>query len=257
MTTTNRWVRDAAALRPAAAQTPGLPMPPMPQLEVRYLTDPEIYRAVLPPPLEPAAEPRVHVRVTDIDISIGDYSHKEKIGYFALDALYRGEKGEYPLVMPLDLEAAIYPSRERFGEPKRLAAVEIGRQGDHVEARVTRNGVTIWEITGDVTEALPTPEPELHREWWFKFLPSVEGDGFDYGPMLVRAETQMTTQSLERIEGKLVLRDSPTDPVADIPVREVESIRWRVFGGQHVVKLEGPVDAQAFLPYAHARYDSF
>jgi acetoacetate decarboxylase len=128
-------------------------MPPTPQLEVRYLTDPDVYRAVLPPPLEPAAEPRVHLRVTDIDLQFGDFKHAEKILYFAVEALLDGAPVHYPLTYLLNLESAVSPSRERFGEPKKLAGVEIDREGSHVRASVTRSGITLVEIQGDVTEA--------------------------------------------------------------------------------------------------------
>ncbi len=258
MSQKNRWVREASTLRPGSPKSASeFVMPPTPQVEVRYLTDPQLYRDTLPPPLEPAAEPRVHVRVTNIDIQFGDFSHKEKIAYFAFDALLNGERVEYPLVYPLDLEAAVYPSRERFGEPKRLADVQIDREGNHVEATVTRNGVTIIEIAGDVTETLPNGEPYENTAIWYKFLPTVDGDGFDYGPKIVRAHDQHTTHSLEKIEGKLVLRDSPTDPIADFPIVEVESIVWRVFDTKHTVTLGEDVDPEAFAPFAHARYDMF
>jgi len=256
--TTTRWVKDPATLRPGTPKSANeFVMPPTPQLEVRYLTDPDLYRAILPPPLQPAAEPRVHVRVTDIDIQFGDFSHKEKIGYFAFDALLNGEPVEYPVLYPLDLEAAVYPSRERFGEPKKMADVQIGREGSHVEARITRNGVTIIEITGDITEELPTGEPYENTAIWYKFLPTIDGDGFDYGPKLVRAHDQLTTVSNEKVEGKLVLRDSPTDPIADFPILTLEGISWRVFTCKHTVTLGEDVDPEAFAPYAHSRYDVF
>ena len=75
--------------------------------------------------------------------------------------------------------------------------------------------------------------------------------------MIVRAHDRHTTHSLEKIEGKLVLRDSPTDPIADFPIREVESIVWRVFDTKHTVTLGEDVDPEAFAPFAHARYDMF
>lgn len=258
MAQATRWVRDPATLRPGIPQSANeFVMPPTPQIECRYLTDPELYRAVLPPPLTPAEEPRVHVRVTDIDIQFGDFSHKEKIGYFAFDALLDGKPVEYPVLYPLDLEAAVYPSRERFGEPKKMADVQIDREANHIEARIKRNDVTIIEITGDVTDELPAGDPYECTAIWYKFLPTVDGDGFDYGPKLVRAHDRHETVSLENVEGKLVLRDSPTDPIADFPIRELESIRWRVFTTRHVVTLGEDVDAEAFAPFAHSRYDQF
>ena len=71
------------------------------------------------------------------------------------------------------------------------------------------------------------------------------------------AHDRHETVSLEKVEGKLVLRDSPTDPIADFPVVKFEGIVWRVFTTRHTVTLGEDVDPEAFAPFAHARYDVF
>jgi acetoacetate decarboxylase len=248
--TQNRWVRI-----PEGAHAGGGFTPTLPSLEVVYRTDPDALAAVLPPPLEAPPEPRVHARVTEINLEFGDYKHHEMVGYFAVDAVYDGQLGEYPLLIPIDLESALSISRERFGEPKKLAEIELVRDGDHVEGRITRHGVTFIEIIGDVAESLPVPKPYPAVQWWFKFLPAVSGDGFDAGPLLVRVDQERQPESVERVEGKLVLRDLATDPVVDLPVLETESIHWTVRKTTHQPTLVGPVDPDAFRPYAAARYD--
>jgi acetoacetate decarboxylase len=247
----NRWVRDPAG---APGGAPGAP-PTLPSLEVAYLTDPATLAAVLPPPLTPPPDPRVHARVTEIDLAFGDFRHHEMVGYLAVDAVYDGELGEYPLCIPIDLEPAVAISRERFGEPKKLAAIDLERDGDHVAGRITRLGVTCVEIVGDVVETLPVPAPTPARQWWFKFLPAVSGRGFDAGPFLVRVDQVRTFESVERVDGKLVLRDLPSIPIVDLPVLETESIRWSVRRSTHEPSLVGPVDADAFEPFAAIRYD--
>jgi acetoacetate decarboxylase len=247
----NRWVRQ-----PAATSTGGSGFhPTLPSLEVVYRTDPAILAAVLPPPLAPPPEPRVHVRVTEIDLRFGEVRHQERVGYIAVDAAYEGEVGEYPLLMPIDLEPAVAISREKFGEPKKLAELEFGREGDHVQASITRQGVTFVEMHGDVVEPLPTPDPYPSVQWWFKFLPAAVGTGFDYGPVLLRVDQVRSPRSLERVEGKLVLRDLASCPVVDLPVQDVESMVWTVRTATHQPSVVGPVDADAFEPFAHSRYD--
>lgn len=249
----NRWVREVP---PGGARGGPGPVPPsLPSLEVAYRTDPDVLAAVLPPPLTPPDEPRVHARITEIDLRFGEHRHHEMVGYFAVDAKYEGETGEYPLVIPIDLEPALSISREKFGEPKKLCDIELVRDGDHVEGRITRHGVTFVEIVGDVTGTLPTPEPYPARQWWFKFLPAVSGSGFDAGPFLVRVDQVRSPESLERVEGELVLRELASIPVVDLPVLETESIHWTVRRSTHEPKLVGPVDPDAFEPYAHSRYD--
>ena len=248
---TNRWVT-----KPEDAAEHGLAkgVPPLPSLEVVYRTDPDLLAQVLPPPLTPPERPRVHVRITDIDLRFGDFRHKELVGYYAVDAVHEGQPGEYPLLIPIDLESAIAISRERFGEPKKLAELELTRNGDHVEGRMTRQGVTFVEIIGSVTERLPVPEPYPARQFWYKFLPAVSGTGFDGDPLLVRLEQVRKPESVERVDGKLVLRDLPSCPVVDLPVLETESIQWVVRSSENTPVVVGPVDAAAFAPFAAARY---
>jgi acetoacetate decarboxylase len=251
--TENRWFREVSEAGSGGASDFH---PSLPSLEVAYFTDPDILAAALPPPLTPPDEPRVHARVTEIKLEFGDYKHEERVGYFAVDAKYEGVTGEYPMLMPIDLEPAVAISREKFGEPKKLADIDFLRDGDHVEARITRNGVSYIEIIGDIAETLPTPEPYPAVQWWFKFLPAVSGQGFDAGPLLVRVDQVRTPESLERVEGKLVLRELATDPVVDLPIVETEHIRWTVRRSTHTPTLVGPIDGDAFEPYIHTRYDA-
>jgi acetoacetate decarboxylase len=253
----NRWVRPVVGAREKSGteQAHGT-LPAMPNLEVVYLTDPEALSAVLPPPLTPPEQPRVHVRITDIDLQFGEHRHQEKVGYFAVDAMHDGLAGEYPLVIPIDLEVAVSISRERFGEPKKLAEIDLLRDGDHVEGRITRHGVTFVEILGDVAETLPTPAPYEAHQFWFKFLPNFDGTGFDAPPQLVRVDQIRSPQTVERVEGKLVLRDLPSVPVIDLPVLETVSITWTTRTATHQPTLVGPVkDVDGWLPFLANRYE--
>jgi acetoacetate decarboxylase len=247
----NRWIHTGP-WRPAST-TQG---PVLPSLEVVYLTDPAVVAAVLPPPLQAPAAPRVHVRLTDIDLPLpGGGAYREKVGYLAVDAVHDGVDGEYPLLIPIDLESAVAISRERYGEPKKLAELALVRDGDHVEASMTRHGVTFVEISGDVTGALPVPEPYPAAQFWFKFLPAVDGVGFDAGPFLVRVDQVRSPLTLEQVEGKVVLRDLDSAPIADLPVEELVSVTWTTRSSTVNPVLVGPVDADAFAPFAAARYD--
>jgi acetoacetate decarboxylase len=230
-------------------------VPPLPSLEVVYLTDPEALAEVLPPPLTAPPQPRVHVRITDIDLRFGDYHYKEMVGYFAVDALLDGEPGEYPLLIPIDLEHAIAISRERFGEPKKLADITLTRSDDgEVHAAITRNGVTFIEVSGRVTGDLPAGEPYPARQFWYKFSPAVHGTGFDGDPLLVVMEQVRKPETIESIEGELVLRDLASCPVVDLPVRELVSIRWTRRSSENKHKIVGPVDPVAFARHVPIRY---
>ncbi len=245
-----RWVQTP---EPPSSLTSSVP--PLPSLEATYLTDPDALAEVLPPPLTAPDEPRVHVRITDIDLTFGEHRHKELVAYFAVDAKLDGEPGEYPLLIPIDLEAAVAISRERYGEPKKLADIALTRDDDgRVRGTVTRQGVTFIEMAGTVTGALPVPAPYSARQFWFKISPAVEGTGFDGDPLLIRFEQVRRAESLERVEGDLILRDLPGCPVVDLPVRNAPTMTWVRRSSENTPKIVGPVDAAAFARYAPIRY---
>jgi acetoacetate decarboxylase len=247
----NRWVKDTSARRAASGISQALP-----SIETVYLTDPDALAAVLPPPLTPPKEPRVHVRFTEIKLDFGTFKFYENLAFFAVDALYKGEPGEYPLLIPIDHEGSVSISRERYGEPKKLAQVDFKREGKHIEARATRHGVAFMEVSGEVVETLATPQPYAARQFWFKFTPSVTGTGFDSPPLFVRVSQRRTPELLERIEGKLELRELATDPVVDLPVRKLVSMHWTMRTSTVEPEIIGPVeDSAAFERFAYARYD--
>src|SRR5579862_2266212 len=227
----NRWIQE---MRKGEGDDV-VPFPACPRLEVTYLTDPDVLAEVLPPPLLPPPEPRVHVRFTSIEAN--GHVH-ERVCSILVDAMYRDALGQFCLVMPIDVGDAIAPSRERYGEPKKLAQLEFTRESNHVHASVTRQGVTFVEVVGDITAKLTTPEPYPLLHFWYKFLPAVAGTGFDAGPFLVVLHQTMKPESVERVDGKLVLRDLPGTPVADLPVLEQESIRYMLTSSEYRHTLE-------------------
>jgi acetoacetate decarboxylase len=248
MTTQNRWIQEPEPVH--GGQT--VPYPANLRLEVTYLTDPDVHAQVLPPPLTVPPEPRVRVHFTRIEV--GGHLH-EIVCSFLLEAKYGDELGQFCAVMPIDLETAISPSRERNGEPKKLAQLEFERQGDHVTASVTRQGVTIIEVIGDVTGALAVPAPYPVLQFWYKFLPAVSGEGFDAGPFLVTLHQTMKPETCERVDGKLVLRDLPGTPVADLPVLQLEGARLMMTSSEFFHVLEDvEIDPDQYARHVRVQY---
>jgi len=248
----NRWVVEPSD-PPAGGG--GHQLPPISSLEVTYRSDPELMRAVVPPPLELAPDAKVHLRFTDIDLDFGAVKWQEHVGWFGLDVVHDGQRGEYPLIIPIDLEKAVAISRERHGEPKKLAGITIEREGDEVRASMTRMGVTFAEVAGTVTGALPVPEPYETRQFWFKFMPAVSGRGFDGDVLLVQVDQVRTPVTMEAVDAKVVLRDLPSAPLADLPIEELVSVVWTSRRATTAPRVVGPVDPVAFEPFAAARYD--
>jgi len=244
----NRWIQEPRHGEGATV----VEYPPNLRLELTYLTDPDVHAEVLPPPLKPPPEPRVRVHFTRIEVN---GKLHEIVGSINLDAMYGDVLGQFCAVMPIDLETAVTPSRETYGEPKKLAKMECEREGDHVRASITRQGVTIVEIVGDVTEKLAVPDPYEVVQFWYKFLPAVSGEGFDAGPFLVTLHQTVKPRSCEKVDGKLVLRDLPGTPVADLPVLQQESARIMMIQTDYYHVLEDvEIDAKEYAKHVSVQY---
>ncbi len=222
-----------------------------PKLQVRYRTDADAIAALLPPGLVLEADPVVTVGVYCVPV-LGEPEHGVSV---RVPATFEGVAGQYPLGIGIDQEAAIFASRERNGQPKYPCSVRLFRLGDRVEASATHQGHTFASFTGTIGDAVvhdDAPEVTEH-EWWIKAVRAVGGGpGFDYPPHVVGVRTVGRTWRREPLDGELVLRSSPWDPVADLlPLREqlsAELVHTR-FSARDIA-VAGPLDPEGFAPFA-------
>jgi acetoacetate decarboxylase len=221
-------------------------------LVATYLTDPEAIAAVLPPPIKPAAQPLVKITVATVDVT--GYP-TFGAGSFSVRARHEDTEGYYALFMPMTTEQSVVGGRETFGEPKKLGSVVLDRDGDRVTGEIARMGITVIEITGTVTGPLEPPPEETRTDFYFKFLPAPDGQGFDSDPFLVYCERTEKVRTIWGVEGEVVLRESRFDPVADLPVLELGEITLSERSSVQRGRLHGTVPAEWIRPYAHQRYD--
>ncbi|MFE4873167.1 acetoacetate decarboxylase family protein [Streptomyces sp. NPDC056682] len=214
-------------------------------------SDPDTVAAVLPPPLKPAERPLVRANISKVDLP----GYPLGAGSVAVAAVHDGQEGWYPLVMPMTHERALIGGREVFGEPKKLGEVTVERDGPVVRASLARHRIAFVEVRGTVEGPLPLPEPTRKTDFYFKFLPAVDGAGFDADPVLVHCVRNEKVRKLERIAGEVVLRESAYDPVADLPVRRLVEITIGEKTTDQKGRVAERVSAQALLPYIHQRYD--
>lgn len=214
-------------------------------------SDPDAVAAVLPPPLKPTERPLVRAAISRVELP----GHPLGAGSVAVAARHDGREGWYPLVMPMTHERALIGGREVFGEPKKLGEVGVERDGLVVRAALARHGIAFVEVRGAVEGPLPLPEPAEKLDFYFKFLPAVDGRGFDADPVLVHCVRREKVRKLERLAGDVVLRESVYDPVADLPVRRIVELTI----GEKTTDQKGyvaeRVSARALLPFVHQRYD--
>lgn len=224
-----------------------------PMLKIVYRTDPDKIAELLPPGIEPGADP--HVNLTIYNFPVPD---EPEYGIVTtVNANYNGVAGEYTLGYGIDQESAIFISQETNGQPKYPCTTEYFRLGPSVSARCTHQGYTFVEFKGlSKGENVPQDEFEQH-EWWIKVsratgLSWEPSAGYDFPPHVVHVRSKYGTAWREEVEGELVLRDSPWDPLASrLPMREQVSAHlwWPIFLDREI-KLAGKLDPEGFLPFA-------
>ena len=221
-----------------------------PLLRIVYRTDPEGIAELLPPGIEPASEPNVHLTLYNVPVlEEPEYGVVVKV-----EARYRECEGQYALGYGIDQEAAVFISQELNGQPKYPCAIRYFRNGDHVEARATHQGTSFIEFSGAVTGVAENPPEREDNEWWIKVsraVGSVE-KSYDFPPHVVRVKSRSGTAFLETVDGTLTLNDSPWDPIAHyLPVREQLSANLVTpIHRSREITLEGPLDPEAFWPHA-------
>jgi acetoacetate decarboxylase len=217
-----------------------------------WLTDPEIVAAVLPPPLEPGTEPLVRLTITTVKMpGLPAFG----AGWFGVQARHRDRVGEYPLFMPMTTEQSVLGGRDTYGEPKKMGEVWARRDGDRVEAGIARMGFTVCEVRGRISERRQ-PYEKAKVDFWFKLSPSAERPGeLDQDPLLVYGEKTEKARLHEAIDGEVILKDSPLDPIADLAIREMVDLNWTERSSTQVGRVVRTVPREALVPYLHQRYD--
>lgn len=222
-------------------------------LWAEWETDPDVIAAVLPRPLEPGREPVVHLNIGAAELGAGS---RLGIGNFTVRARHGDVEGEYCLLLPMGSEASVVGGRERWGEPKKITEIALERDGDAVRGSLTRHGITFAEMRGHVVESIESPPPKHTLDFYFKFLIAPEGKGFDHDPALVYVRRTFEIERMERVDGEVILRESPFDPVVDLPVRRL----LRLHSVQHRSDQRGEiverVPGEWIEPFVHQRYDS-
>jgi acetoacetate decarboxylase len=217
-----------------------------------YETDPEIIASVLPKPLEPGPEPLVRLALTTVTMAgMPTFG----AGWFGVQARHGDKIGEYPLFMPMTTEQATVGGRDTYGEPKKIADVWSRKDGDKIEAGIARMGFTVCEIHGTLGEVRPNYE-KSKCDFWFKVSPSAENPGeLDQDPLLVYGEKTEKTRNYRAIDGELILKDSPIDPIADLVIRRMVDLSWAEKASTQVGRIIGPVPRENLQPFLHQRYD--
>ena len=251
-----RYVKTLEQVKQAAEANPEFLSSSVRSIRCVYETDPAIAAAVLPKPLTPAERPEVCATFSHVSMHVSpELTIEIGSAIFGVRALYDGIEGVYLLTMPMTTEQAVIGGRETYGEPKKIAAIDFQQNGDQVSATVTRMGVSYLEARGTLGASLG-PRDYTDYGYCYKAMPSCEkGKHLDADPLLVRLEWKQHHEQVRRVEGELILRESPFDPVADLPVRRLVQMEYDEGQAESNGRVLRSVPGDWLLPYLHQRYD--
>ncbi|HSX20622.1 MAG TPA: acetoacetate decarboxylase [Gammaproteobacteria bacterium] len=208
---------------------------------IKYETDLEALRAIVPEPLE-VAEPIVSfefIRMPDSS-GFGDYTESGQV----IPVTYNGKRGTYSHAMFLDDEAPIAAGREIWGFPKKLGKPKISIEGESLVGKLDYEGSTI--ATGTMGYKFATLDPkEVQKSfaapnWLLKIIPHVDGT-VRVCELVEYYLTEVTIKGAWTGPAALQLMQHAQAPVADLPVKKVIS-------GTHIV-------ADLTLPYGKVVLD--
>ena len=255
--TTLRYVKTLDQVKKADESNPEFLDSTVQSIRAVYETDPAIVAAVIPQPLEPTDRPEVCVTFSHVSMHITpEYTFEIGSTIFGVRASYEGIEGIYLITMPMTTEQAVIGGRETYGEPKKIAEIDFQNDDKTVSATCSRMGVPYLEVRGNLGADL-SPRELTEYAYCYKALPACEkGGGFDGDPLLVRLEWRHKHEKVVAVDaGEVILRDSPFDPVADVPVRRLVSMQYEVGQTQSNGRVLRSVPGDWLLPFLHQRYD--
>jgi acetoacetate decarboxylase len=250
-----RFVKSPEELQAAAENNLEFFEANMVAVKAFYRTEPGLIEKLIPAPLTPTDDPMVRIVVSKVFVDLNggmDFG----AATFGVTCNYQGKPGIYEITMPMEGEGVVVGGRETYGEPKKIANVDASSDGASCVGTVERHGITYIELKGKLGEELPTDD-FTDEVYCFKVFPSCEQfKPCDQNPLLVRINMHRTLSKNIKLDGEIILRESPVDPVVDLPVKEIVSLTWEEGTSASNASVVEEVDIMNYVPFMHSRYDS-
>ncbi|MDS0525773.1 acetoacetate decarboxylase family protein [Clostridium sp. SHJSY1] len=232
-------------------------------ITVYWETKPEIIERLLPPPLKPAKRPLVSAFIADYPRTNFCPGYKEAALFILAD--FNGKLGNYCLSMPISDGMAMALGREIYGFPKKMAEIELKKDGDTVEGSVSRHGIEFFNVKAKLNGNFnDKDEQSMINDIYgkglpifnFKYSKSPDGKGYDLSPRLVSQGTTVDTKVIENGEFEMKLNDSQHDPWTELEVVKMLGCSYTV-GTAVLLRGEvlAEVDPMAYVPYSYTKWD--
>ncbi|MBA6413368.1 acetoacetate decarboxylase family protein [Parahaliea sp. F7430] len=228
-------------------------------LRVVYETDPAIHAALLPKPLQPHSRPEIFIQHANVSMHVSE-TKTVTIGAATVGVRcsFEGTEGCYVLAMPMEGEFVVISGRERFGEPKKIAEVAtMERDGNNIKTTIGRHGINFLEMSGTVQAESVKPDPFTEYFFCHKALPRIDGqDGFDGPVFLTRLNWERNYTALHDVDNpQVILRESPFDPLIDVPVEKIVRMQFAVGATNTSGQILTEIPPEYLVDHIHQRYD--
>jgi acetoacetate decarboxylase len=238
-------------------------------LTLVWETTPEAIQKLLPPPLKPVEKPVVAAFVANYPSTNFSVPYLESALF--VRASFEGQEGNYCLAMPVTNDMAMAGGREIYGYPKKMANIELKREGDTVEGWTERHGTRFMKVKANLTGKINdnsamdqllsygfNPKGEYSDlAFNFKHFPSpVAGETFDYPPRLIQGKVVFKPKTFIFAEAEIELTPSEFDPWHELPVKHMLGGIYSV-GDNSMLKgkVVAEVDPIEFAPYAFLKWE--
>lgn len=193
-------------------------------LIITYETDPELLKAILPPPLE-LIEPVVKfefIRMPD-STGFGDYTESGQV----VPVRYKGEEGGFTISMFLDCHAPIAGGREIWGFPKKLAKPRLFVEEDTLIGTLDYGSIRIATATMGYKHNSVDKDIILASmkkpTFLLKNIPGV--DGTPQINQLTRTYlTDVTVKGAWSGPGSLEFHPHALAPISDLYIKKIVSV---------------------------------
>ena len=192
-------------------------------LIIKYRTDPDALRAVIPEPLEfvDALVKFEFIRMPD-STGFGDYTESGQV----IPVKFQGVAGNYAHAMYLDDEPPIAAGRELWGFPKKLATPALRTEIDTLVGTLDYGKLCIAKATMGY-KYYPAGSAEIisglsQPNFLLKIIPHVDGTA-RICELVRYYSTQVTLKGAWTGPGSLELHPHALAPVSDLPVLKIES----------------------------------
>lgn len=216
-----------------------------------FLSTPAFVENVLPPGLDPGAQPLVTVTVGEFGSNcVGDFA-----GATISIAARHGEiDGAYVLTMFMSTDHAIVFGRDLFGEPKKQATIALNVVGNQLRGTVDRMGVRLIDLSLSLGEDTG-PARTKAASFNIKALPAANGQGLEADAVLTMAAFDNDLRVNRGAQGTLIFAGTVHDPLNEIPIVEVAAAGYIEGDLTARAKAIATIPAADFLPYAYGRLD--